>query len=230
MDHLFDEFSKSLSESLPRRESLRRLGAVIAGAVLSPLRMETAWAKGVRRSDPCIAFCKCRNNKQQRQCLEACRGCQSDTSRVCGSCGNYVCCAAGLACCNGFCADLQSEVYNCGGCGRQCAAPGANQLVACVSGVCTYACVPDPRLTNCSGLCTDVRFDSSNCGACGNVCADSAPTCDQGTCTSVVCPGGGKLCFGTCTNVSFDTVNCGACGIVCDAGQTCLGGICQYVF
>src|SRR5262249_12174792 len=43
MDHLIDEFSKSLAESLPRRESLRRLGAVFAGAVLGPLGLETAW-------------------------------------------------------------------------------------------------------------------------------------------------------------------------------------------
>jgi hypothetical protein len=44
MDHLFDEFSKSLAESVPSRESLRRLGAVLAGAVLSPLGVGTAWA------------------------------------------------------------------------------------------------------------------------------------------------------------------------------------------
>ena len=50
MDHLFDEFSKSLAESVPRRESLRRLGAVFAGAVLSPLGLGTAWAG---RRDPC---------------------------------------------------------------------------------------------------------------------------------------------------------------------------------
>ena len=48
MDHLFDEFSKSLAESVPRRESLRRLGAVFAGAVLSPLGVGTAWAGRTR--------------------------------------------------------------------------------------------------------------------------------------------------------------------------------------
>jgi hypothetical protein len=53
MDHLFDEFSKSLAESVPRRESLRRLGAVFAGAVLSPLGLGTAWAG---KADPCAAF------------------------------------------------------------------------------------------------------------------------------------------------------------------------------
>jgi hypothetical protein len=47
MTHRWDEFSKSLAEeSLPRRESLRRLGLALAGAMLSPLELETAWAKG----------------------------------------------------------------------------------------------------------------------------------------------------------------------------------------
>jgi hypothetical protein len=44
MENLFDEFSKSLAESVPRRESLRRLGAVFAGAVLGPLGLQTAVA------------------------------------------------------------------------------------------------------------------------------------------------------------------------------------------
>ena len=49
MDDLFDEFSKSLAESVPRRESLRRLRVVLAGAVLSPLGLGAAWAG---RQDP----------------------------------------------------------------------------------------------------------------------------------------------------------------------------------
>ena len=85
MDHLFDEFSKSLAESVPRRESLRRLGAVFAGAVLAPLGLGTAWASG---TDPCKAFCKCSNRAQQSQCLTACRACngtsQLSRARVVG--------------------------------------------------------------------------------------------------------------------------------------------------
>src|SRR4029450_2871364 len=111
MDHLFDEFSKSLCESVPRRESLRRLGAVFAGAVLSPLGLQTAWAKG---TDPCNAFCECSNKTKQSQCLKVCRASHSATSRVCGSCGSYVCCAAGQSCCSGHCTDLQNDVHNCG--------------------------------------------------------------------------------------------------------------------
>ena len=75
MDHLFDEFSKSLAESMPRRESLRRLGVVLAGAVLSPLGLGAAWAG---RPDPCKPFCKCRTTKQQSQCLAACRACNGN--------------------------------------------------------------------------------------------------------------------------------------------------------
>src|SRR5580765_3272073 len=164
MDHLFDEFSKSLSESLPRRESLRRLGAVFAGAVLSPLGLETAWAGKV---DPCKAFCKCRNAKQQNQCLDACKKCSGNTSRLAGSCGSYTCCAItackgacsnlksdpncgacgnncrayGETCCGNYCGDLQNDVFNCGRCGTVCPQPATNEYVACVTGHCVYGCV-----------------------------------------------------------------------------------------
>ena len=49
MGDLFDELSESLAESMPRRESLRRLRVVLAGAVLSPLGLGAAWAG---RQDP----------------------------------------------------------------------------------------------------------------------------------------------------------------------------------
>jgi hypothetical protein len=41
MERFYDEFSKSLAASVPRRESLRRMGAVLAGMVLSPLGLGT---------------------------------------------------------------------------------------------------------------------------------------------------------------------------------------------
>jgi hypothetical protein len=69
MTHHWDEFSKSLAEqSVPRRQSLRLLGAALAGALLSPLGLGSAFAA---TRDRCKAFCKCRN-KQQRAC-SACR-------------------------------------------------------------------------------------------------------------------------------------------------------------
>ena len=148
MDNLFDEFSKSLAESVPRRESLRRLGAVFAGAVLSPLGMGTAWAG---RRDPCQAFCKCRTTKQQSQCLAACRACNGNTGRIGGSCGNYVCCST--AACGGVCSDLLHDP-NCGACGNNCHALGQ---------------------TCCGGHCADLATDVFNCGSCGAACAAPPP-------------------------------------------------------
>src|SRR6187551_1803681 len=97
MENLFDEFSKSLAEPIPRRESLRRLGVVFAGAVLSPLGLGTAWARG---PDPCKSICKCRKKAQQNDCLTACKACKGGTRRLCGACGSY------------YCADLANDIYN----------------------------------------------------------------------------------------------------------------------
>ena len=118
MDNPFDEFSKSLAESVPRRESLRRLGAVFAGTILSPLGLRTAWAG---RADPCAAFCKCRNKAQQTKCLAACKACKGNTSRIGGSCGSHTCCS--VASCRGACSNLKSDP-NCGACGHNCRALG----------------------------------------------------------------------------------------------------------
>jgi hypothetical protein len=242
MDHLFDEFSKSLAESVPRRESLRRLGVVFAGSVLSTLGLGTAWAG---RTDPCKAFCKCRDKKQQSQCLAVCQNCNRDTGRIGGSCDRYVCCskaacrgvcsnltsdpncgacgnncgAFGATCCGGHCADLSSDIDNCGRCGVVCAAPPPGEVAICVSGWCQYECAPGT--VNCNGKCTYVATDPNNCGACGNVCPADAPNCSGGTCSN--CDPGGTLCNGHCTNTDFDNSNCGACGVVCPDGYSCQG-------
>src|SRR5262245_63987384 len=152
MDHLFDEFSKSLADRLPRRESLRRLGAVLAGGLLTPLAIGTAWAgRGPRVDpDPCKAFCNC-PKKQQDQCLAACRACGSNISRLAGRCGAYVCCPVGA--CGKVCSDLRSDP-NCGFCGNKCSAFG-------------QAC--------CGNYCADLADDFYNCGSCGNVCDRAGP-------------------------------------------------------
>jgi hypothetical protein len=194
MNHLFDEFSKSLGESLPRRESLRRLGALFAGAILSPLGMETAWARG---PDPCKAFCKCRNAKQQNQCLAACKACNGNTSRLGGSCGSYVCCS--VAACKGVCNNLTSDP-NCGACGNNCSAFGE---------------------TCCGTYCADLDNDINNCGGCGFVCSDPGQFCSNGTCDCW-----GQICDGVCTDVLNDSLNCGGCFQACPAGSICSGGSC----
>jgi hypothetical protein len=219
MNRDFDEFSKSLAESCSRRESLRAVGALFAGAVLSRVPLASVWAKG---PDPCKAFCKCRNKTQQNQCLSACRACGGNTSRLCGSCGSYACCGAGSSCCGGYCSNFADDFYNCGACGNVCQPPGAYEQGACIDGECEYVCASGAAL--CNGTCTPLDWDANNCGACGNICPASAPYCNQGTCDA--CPSGLTLCGGQCVDILYDSANCGGCGNVCPVGEVCYFASC----
>src|SRR5215213_5563285 len=223
MTHHWDDFSKSLAENpLPRRQSLRLLGAALAGAVFGPL--STAWGA----IDPCKAFCNQCPNSKRSQCLSACRACSGNTSRLGGSCGNYVCCPSaacngacsdlqsnpncgacgndcrdfGETCCGNYCADLANDFDNCGSCGFRCPPPGPYEFGECIGGACLYACVEGA--VKCNGACSDLATDPNNCGACGNVCPESAPHCGQGVC------------------VATDPDDCGGC----PEGQVCNGGYC----
>jgi hypothetical protein len=234
MTHHWDEFSKSLAEPLPRRESLRRLGVVLTGAVLSPLGLDTALAG---KPDPCKAFCNRCPKSQRSRCLTACSACNSDTRRLCGSCGTYVCCASGRTCCggyvccgsgrtccSGYCTDLSDDVLNCGACGFVCDPPGPYEYGACIDGGCTYVCADGA--IDCDGNCTFVGSDPNNCGACGNVCPASAPACVSGACSE--CPVFTTNCGGYCAYLHADPNNCGACGNICPASApVCLDGMCS---
>jgi hypothetical protein len=208
MTHPWDEFSKSLAELMPRRESLRRLGIAFAGVALSALAIPSARA---RLQDRCKSFCnKCRNKSQQNQCLTACRSCNGDPSRLCGSCGNYAC------------VDLGNDVRNCGKCGYVCPQPGPNEYGACIDGFCEYACAQGAE--HCNGACTFLDWDSNNCGVCGNICGGSTPYCNLGVCSE--CPAGAALCGGECIDVLNDPDNCGACGNSCGE-YACIEGWCN---
>jgi hypothetical protein len=209
MTHHWDEFSKSLAEhSLPRRESLRLLGAFAVGAVLTPLGLGTA--RGA--IDPCKAFCRCSNRKQQKACLTACRACNSDTGSLCGSC------ASGYTC-----TDLSNDVYNCGACNYVCEEPGPYEHGACIGGECVYACADGA--VRCFGTCTSLDWDPDNCGECGHICPESAPYCNQGICAA--CPPGAALCGDQCVDVWSDPNNCGACGNACpESAPYCSQGAC----
>ena len=254
MDSFYDEFSKSLAASVPRRESLRRMGALFAGVVFSQLGLGTAWGKG---PNPCRAFCNRCSKTKQNQCLAACQACSGNTGRLAGFCGSYVCCQTascqgvcsdlrsdpncgacghdcsdiGETCCGSYCADLANDVENCGKCGTRCDFAGPNEYGTCVAGACVYYCVDGAD--DCGdGTCTYLGADPNNCGACGNVCPASAPYCDQGTCSASApptCPGGQTWCSGACYDLYNDPGNCGtSCADrkVCGQFENCTGGVC----
>jgi len=197
-DH-FDEFSKSLAQqSVPRRESLRLLGAALAAAVLGPLAPRTARAA----ADPCKSFCNRYSKSVRAACVSACRACSGDTSRICTNRYSFACCAGGTTCCSGYCSSLADDFDNCGACGATCAYPGPYEDGACVDGQCFYRCVEGA--TDCGGRCTDLGSDPDNCGACGNACG-AGTTCQNGTCQPDTCvPNcppywcGGDGCGGEC--------------------------------
>jgi hypothetical protein len=227
MTHRWDEFSKSLAEeSVPRRETLRRLGAVFAGAALMPFSLALGAPKSGGQN-ACKTFCTRCPKQQQSQCLAACQACNNDPSRLCGSCGNYACCGNGLACCGGACVDMFNDFDNCGGCGLACDQPGPYEDGACADGTCLYQCVTGA--TRCNGICTLLGSDSANCGACGNVCGGPDPYCNEGVCSE--CYPGLANCGGSCVDLAWDNVNCGACGNVCGGpNPNCNQGVCSECY
>ena len=70
------------------------------------------------------------------------------------------CHALGKTCCGGQCADLATDVSNCGSCGTCKAAPPPNESVASVTGTCVYDCAAGAIL--CNGTCTPVNRDPEN--------------------------------------------------------------------
>ena len=216
----FDDLSKSVAQSVTRRESLSRLGMLVTGAVLYPWASQTGWTAPRRGGtvDPCTAFCTCRAKKQKDQCLKACNGCNKDPSRLGGTCGNYFCCAEGQSACGSYCSDLKSDPSNCGSCGNACRPLGQYELAFCVNGQCQYEC--SEGTSYCDGVCTSLNNDPLNCGACGRVCDQATPYCSGGACWDDACGG---------ADLNWDSSNCGQCGNVCPWGTACAGGVCEGI-
>ena len=167
MTHHIDEFSKSLAdESVPRRDTFRLLGAAVAGALLGPLGMKSAFGGG---PDPCRNFCQQCPKSQRQRCLAACQACVQTSGRVCGTCSGFDCCHNAATCCvNTCCGDSQT--------------------------CCGNTCCGDSQ-TCCGNYCADLRYDANNCGACGNRCPpypgiDGFAICNAGACGYYLCPPG----------------------------------------
>jgi hypothetical protein len=237
MSHHIDEFSKSLAnESIPRRDTFRLLGAALAGAVLSPLGLRTAWAGG---PDPCRAFCNQCPKWQRQTCLAACQACVQASGRICGTCSGFdcchdsetccgkTCCGASQSCCGDYCADLANDVRNCGACFNDCwSGAVANEEAACTDGKCVYGC--PPGTVDCDGTCRNLGWDPDNCGACGNVCPDTEPYCNgNGVCFDPGCGTSQTWCQGVCTFTDWDNNNCGTCNHQCDGNTFCVWGRCE---
>jgi len=119
-----------------------------------------------------------------------------------------------------FCADLEQDDKNCGGCGHACVTGHK-----CVAGECKLSC--QAGLADCGGTCIDISDDSANCGGCGKACAPGkicgASGCVLAACTSGVDPETGAewiVCSATPTTMWISAST--ACGDY-HADQICAG-------
>jgi hypothetical protein len=189
----------------------------LAGAVLSPFGVGTAWAgKRQDRAKPFAITVPTRReisaSMPAMPATAACNGACSDlrSNPNCGACGND-CRDFSETCCSTYCADLENDFNNCGSCGFRCPASGSFEFGECIGRACLYACVEGA--VKCNGECSVLDSDPNNCGACGNVCPGPNPHCSGGVCGS---------CVGYCPEGWCGGDGCGReCG--CPSGFICMG-------
>jgi len=176
-------------------------------------------------------------------CGKACSAANASAACKDGACA-IAACHAGFTDCNGQAADgcetaTASDVNNCGGCGKACAAP--NGTPGCQGGACVVTgCAAG--FADCNGLAGDgcevaLLVSVGNCGACGNACPalpNATAGCMGGKCSIGLCAGG----FADCNGLTVDGCEanlgspqtCGACNIACPvpghASAACTAGAC----
>jgi hypothetical protein len=134
-------------------------------------------------------------------------------------------CGGALGKCGEACLDLQSDVANCGECGKRCPDAPANATRSCERGMCVVHCAAS--FTNCEGQCVDSSVvESARAAGFGmlDVCAAALALQNR-----MKCAGMGQnttYCSGACVNVNTNTKHCGSCGRACSAQQFCYRGMC----
>jgi hypothetical protein len=134
-----------------------------------------------------------------------------------------------------FCAQVQTDLANCGTCAAAC--PVENNKPTCVGGMCTVGTCTTGFL-DCDqevadGCESNPQTDRNNCGGCGMPCA-SGELCVSGVC-ALSCQVGQTVCEADggaeyCANTSNDALNCGGCGNACPVNHdspTCIEGQCH---
>ncbi len=165
----------------------------------------------------------------------------SSATCVDAKCGRK--CNSGFTECSGNCIDIQTDINNCGGCGKKCNV--ANAINSCSSGKCTFTCNPGYVATKdgkcealvctegskrCSGLnyqtCTNNKWVTSQ--TCTSVSHATASCSTSGCAWS--CNAGYTQCANACINTKSDINNCGMCGNACASvihgTNTCTNGKC----
>jgi hypothetical protein len=253
--HAFDDLARALTEALPRREALRRLGGGLAATMLASLGLhKVVWGQAVQPAQSCT--CNGVTYDPQKECctpagvqkkwpIENLAACPNRVKRPehvptptygCGNAernfpdrfleANFV------RCCNAH--DICYDTCNTNRdiCDRD--------LFICGTAVCLLAYpLGGPIRTTCLGIVEGayaaVRFkgqqyyDGAQKLAC-NCCEGDSCGCPSGQIVingRCGCPVDKSLCNDMCVDTGTDPNNCGRCGNVCSAGQSCVSGRCE---
>ena len=161
-------------------------------------------------------------------------------------------CPLGEECCpgedgTGICVNLNSDLANCGLCGRDCGEGLGDrcELGECACGTTLLGCAGDIRSLCCPPreelpihYCANLEEDGEDCGSCGSPCSNTqADRCESGRC---ICGDSRSACSGeitdtccsgafgdtACVDLTSDALHCGACDSPCRASERCVEGTC----
>jgi hypothetical protein len=242
-----DDCDGRADEDFDLQTSLQHCGACNAACASDPANGSFSCAAGmcVLGCDP--RFGNCDSNDDN--------GCEASlaTAVNCGACGTACpvaepfcevsgasascvsTCSLGTTMCGDACADLQTDVTNCGTCDNVCPTP-ANATATCTGGTCAFDC--DGGFADCDGDapgCETMLGTTAACSGCGDVCAapNTIPSCISSACDYMCMTGFGD-CDGSFTNgceTGLTTIaNCGGCGTVCSdvhAAPMCASAMCS---
>lgn len=164
------------------------VGGTLGGALLASVGVQEALAA----PGPCAVLCgktSFTSGPAHASCLQACRRCGRDVSRVCQGPSGSVCCPTGTTCCPGPT-------------GATCCSPDA--LCDFSSGQCVLPrafCLPTCADTCAGGITGCTQGCDGGTAGCGCVSTtEGTAACVQEVCTFVVCTsstdcGAGAVCF-----------------------------------
>ena len=207
-DKRINAMSRALAGAADRRWVLRALASAVIGAGV----------RGGMPGEADAASRPCRSKGQK--CLRNGQCCSGDceTARSIPRGRRNRCGCGELVACGSRCADLATDMANCGACGTTCSAIGE----VCLSGVCTC---PNGG-TVCADACVDTDTDETHCGSCNAPCADGW-TCTSGQCTcggQTAC-GPDQICCGdACVDPATSAQHCGGCDRPVPTGGQCILG------